>query len=1252
MACKESGESRILLCLGLFLIASSFCQCTSLTKVKALNKLSQVKGGELRHGKLLIWHNSLQGAKLKGTKAAKNLLDVDTDYQADMAWGQPKQPKENGPTADNAAVERLLKMEPKVECTGDSMKLQVQDAASTPGSLFFVDRGSLLSPLPLSKLPPSCGYTIKSTRREFVLVAPYDGCFVALEEGSYILPLLWLGLPMRMSCPSMRQSTTNPPMVTCHAEGMVIKIEGTLPVSRIKVNLNDNWEPLMKVSPRCAFSVVVHPDGVVISVRYAPCLEKKGEMYSLELAGDGETKISCPPLSPAQLEPSKSPGNGQKTQTKTPNKGVYPTTPSHSFSTNAPEPTPKNPQNPEVPDEPNQGPKDVYPPQLPYSPYYPNFFYPYPANPDIKPTPTVQPIPSVTKKNGKYQQIQTVPPTKLPLNPEGQVPQLFSPLPFYPSPTQAEKVPVEKETTPQPTTQQPNGQEKQPFYPYPFYFTYPPMPENPFFNTEKQLPEDPVQTKQPGSEEPKVEIDQPLYPYPFLPQGPYQMPVPPPLQIPTPGPFYLPPTTKPTIAPQPETPQGQVRQPLYPNPFYPQSKPESPPAIKPTIAPKPPQPEAPQGQEYQPLYPNPFYKPFYPLPEPEIQPAKKPTIAPKPPQPEAPQGQVYQPLYPNPFYPQSKPENPPAIKPTIAPKPPQPEAPQGQEYQPLYPNPFYKPFYPLPEPENPPAIKPTASPKPPHPEAPQGQVYQPLYPNPFYPQLKPENPSAIKPTIAPKPPQPEAPQGQVHQPLYPNPFYPQPEPEKPPAIKPTIAPKPEAPQSQVYQPIYPNPFYYNPFYPLPVPEKPTAVPKLPAMETTMGQVHGPSYPQPFTIPGAGDNTPNKKPVQIEQPPAVKPSPQPLTLPPAIYMQQPQQVTTQNPVYCPEFCKFGFSHCCPQIAFHQHLHHIVPAEPGSKGAPSLYPGLPFLPSAYSGFGNSFGSAPLPQKPTEATTQATTTSTSAPVSTQSLQFGDQIKQSYLQPLDGNPSTLPTSNPSKLMNSKPVNPYFVPNSLYPNWQHLPQNQLNLLHRQSPAYYSMLSKLQASSNEPLSPLTVGDINNQKPSESEGPSQPIVQSKYDHDLVPYYMLQDAQAPASKSAVPNNSSQLQPFVSGSNKSERHEQSYVLLQHGPPGREPNRFIESPLSFRDMVYDANFLAQNAARHHGSKPGHPQNLSPPQEKTQPPNWLQKGMSSALPGNVNYMARQLHVPGKEFQPWRSASRHQTNGLNQPIQRPGGKQE
>ncbi|XP_008284585.1 uncharacterized protein LOC103360537 [Stegastes partitus] len=152
-----------------------------------------------------------------------------------MAWGDLSR-QGFGPNQDHTAVQQLLKMEPKVECTGDSMKLLVQDAASTSGSLFFVDRGRYLAPLPLSKLPPSCGYTIRSTRRDLVLVAPYDGCFVTVEEGSYVLPLRWWGLPVRMTCPLMKQSLTNPPMVTCHTEGMVVKTEWTIAASKMKVN--------------------------------------------------------------------------------------------------------------------------------------------------------------------------------------------------------------------------------------------------------------------------------------------------------------------------------------------------------------------------------------------------------------------------------------------------------------------------------------------------------------------------------------------------------------------------------------------------------------------------------------------------------------------------------------------------------------------------------------------------------------------------------------------------------------------------------------------------------------------------------------------------------------------------------------------------------------------------------------------------------------------------------------------------------
>ncbi|KAL7387284.1 hypothetical protein ABVT39_021378 [Epinephelus coioides] len=896
MACGESGGNKNLLCLGILVVASSFCHCTRLTRLKALDRLrgnstlskGQAEGGDLRHGRLLIGQNSLQADDLKGTKATENVLDVDTDYQEDMGWGEPKQPKGQvsgvsrpHSETDSAVVERLLRMEPQVECTGDSMKLQVQDAASTCGSLFFVDRGSRMSPLPLSKLPSSCGYTIKSTRRDLVLVAPYNGCFVALEEDSYILPLRWCGLPVRMSCPLKRQSSPNPPMVTCHAEGMVVKTTWTVSVADLNLKLNGNWEPLMKASPRCGFSVVVHPEGVVISVRYAPCLEKKDGMYTLELAGDGETQISCPSLSPAQTEQPKKPG-----------KVEHPSTPSLKNPAQSVLQVPKIPEAPSK--KPNQEPKHVYQPPLPS---YPNFFYPFPGKPNTNPAPTVQPSP------------QTVPPAK------GQVPQPFIPSPFYPWPAQPE-VPVAREGKDNPTIdpkppepEAPQGQVKQPFYPQP-------------------KPEKPTAAPKPEPEAPQGQVQQPFYPYPFpfypQPEKPTTAPKSPQPEAPqgqVQQPFYpQPEPEKPTAAPrppQPEAPQGQVQQPFYPYPFYPQPEPE-----KPTAAPKPPQPEAPQGQVQQPFYPQPepekptaapkppqpeapqgqVQQPFYPYPF-VLQP-EKPTTAPKPPQPEAPWGQVQQPFYPYPFYPQPEPE-----KPTAAPKPPKPEAPQGQVQQPFYPYPF--PFYPQPE-------KPTTAPKPPQPEAPQGQVQQ-----PFYPQPEPE-----KPTAAPKP-EPEAPQGQVHKPFYPYPFpfYPQPEPEMPTATpkptqpeapqgqvqqpfypwpepeKPTAAPEPEkssaapkppqpeAPQGQVQQPFYPYPFPFypqpekpttapkppqpeaprgqvqQPFYPQPEPEKPTAAPK-PEPEAPQGQVHKPFYPYPFPFypqPEPEKPTATPKPPQPEAP---------------------------------------------------------------------------------------------------------------------------------------------------------------------------------------------------------------------------------------------------------------------------------------------------------------------------------------------------------------------------------------------------
>ncbi|XP_026169717.1 extensin-like [Mastacembelus armatus] len=424
-----------------------------------------------------------------------------------------------------AAVEQIFKMEPKVECTQDSMLLQIKDVASTTKSLFYVDRGNHLSPLPLSMLPPSCGYTVRSTQSSLILVAPYDGCFVALEEESYVLPLRWLGLPVRMSCP-LKPSSPDPPMVTCHAAGMVVEVEWTVPVTKIKVMLNGNWEPLMVASSSCGFSVVAHPEGVVISARYAPCLEKKDGMYTLELTGDGETKISCPSLAPVLPEPPKPqpelqseiskpqatvpqlPGFPQKPAPFNPNpaegqefKPFYPFFyPPSIFYSHPPASKGPHVQLPEKP-VPTKLPLSERPPGPIHSPLYPYNFYArfLPQGPYRMPKPTPQPASTTA--------------------PKGQLKQPLSPL--RPGATKA---------TPQPAA--PQG----PLYPYPLYY----QPESQSLPAKKPVPKPDLQPpispvtksppKKPGQSEYQSAVKPPegqvyhlfnSYYYPQHPQPPH-----------------------------------------------------------------------------------------------------------------------------------------------------------------------------------------------------------------------------------------------------------------------------------------------------------------------------------------------------------------------------------------------------------------------------------------------------------------------------------------------------------------------------------------------------------------------------------------------------------------------------------------------------------------------------------------------------------------------------------------------------------
>ncbi|KAG5285999.1 hypothetical protein AALO_G00009850 [Alosa alosa] len=205
-----------------------------------------------------------------------------TDYQSDSYSHVFKGPEDvaEGVFSQNRrtpAVDRLLGMKPKVECVENSMTLKLHGAAPL-GVPFHIDRGNAY-PLSLSEMPSVCGYTMRRSWRDLVFSTPYDGCFVAQKESIYVLPLVIYGIPVRMACPSIAPT---PPSVTCHASGMTVKIESSASVKDVQVKVNRKWESLMEVSPQCGFSVVEHPDGVIISVTYLPCIEEQDGMFTFE----------------------------------------------------------------------------------------------------------------------------------------------------------------------------------------------------------------------------------------------------------------------------------------------------------------------------------------------------------------------------------------------------------------------------------------------------------------------------------------------------------------------------------------------------------------------------------------------------------------------------------------------------------------------------------------------------------------------------------------------------------------------------------------------------------------------------------------------------------------------------------------------------------------------------------------------------------------------------------------------------------
>ncbi|XP_073671037.1 uncharacterized protein [Paramisgurnus dabryanus] len=333
------------------------------------------------------------------------------------------------------AVDRLLGMRPKVDCTGDLMKLIVHGSAASLGSNFLIDRGGI-SPLPLSQLPSECGHTLLRTWRDFVFIIPFNGCYVSQERDMHILPLLWWGLPIKMSCssPTLAQST---PAVSCYTNGMIVKLPGDTSM-KLKVKVMNEWLSLMKASAKCGYSLVSHPDSVAIHAPYMPCTEAKDGMFTLSMAAERAFNLSCPALSLSlpmiesdtsiplyPVLPTLAPATTASSTTSQPAVTTMqpyfkPVPPKYPFLIFQPiVPPTVVPQYPKVvaPLPVTQSPQPPLQPK-PYDPKPPQIWYPwYP-----KPTQSLQP---------KYPVKPVLPPTKADPKP----PQIWSP--WYPKPTQS-----------------------------------------------------------------------------------------------------------------------------------------------------------------------------------------------------------------------------------------------------------------------------------------------------------------------------------------------------------------------------------------------------------------------------------------------------------------------------------------------------------------------------------------------------------------------------------------------------------------------------------------------------------------------------------------------------------------------------------------------------------------------------------------------------------------------------------------------
>ncbi|XP_074545783.1 uncharacterized protein LOC141805012 [Halichoeres trimaculatus] len=217
-------------------------------------------------------------------------------YQADFTGFNGVQGKVVGPSLDSSPYfSEWRAMKPVVQCDESVMTV----TASGEGvSNLLVDREGA-SPISPFHLPPYCGYSVRTTWSDLEMMMPYDACYITQENGSYVLPLLWGGSPLKLSCPVQMStpassSSHSPPAVLCSTYGMAVQILWQEPdIPMMGVIVNGGWGPF--VSDECAHLVQSHPGRLIYFIYYsAPCI-MSGDGAHLQLVLNNQGYIlSCP----------------------------------------------------------------------------------------------------------------------------------------------------------------------------------------------------------------------------------------------------------------------------------------------------------------------------------------------------------------------------------------------------------------------------------------------------------------------------------------------------------------------------------------------------------------------------------------------------------------------------------------------------------------------------------------------------------------------------------------------------------------------------------------------------------------------------------------------------------------------------------------------------------------------------------------------------------------------------------------------